>query len=254
MKSRLFTIVPLLFSLCYISGEDKTVSLATLNWAPYIDETLENNGFVYEIVETVFKRSGYTIEVNFYPWARSVIVVESGSMDALFPEYYGEERLESFVFSAPFADGPVGLYKRVDLDVDWTVDPSKKQTEALRHLKEYKFGTVRGYINTEEFDNADFLNKEETTSDESNILKLKGKRIDFIFIDKFVAQHLINTKYPEYKDTLEFMEPPMDNNQFYLAFSKNSPDHLEKLDAFNRGLKIIRDDGTYDKILEKHGF
>ncbi|SHO47291.1 substrate-binding periplasmic protein [Desulfopila aestuarii] len=233
---------------------EKTVHFATLDWEPYVGQNIKNNGYVTEIVIEAFKRSGYTTEIIFYPWARAVRTAEYGEVDGIFPEYYDEGRKKSFVFSDPFPGGPVGLYKRKDTAATYSVDPQTNQTEALRGLAAYRFGVVRGYINTAEFDAADFLKKDEGFSDEINIKKLYNRRIDFMFIDKFVAEHLITDKFPEFAAELEFMVPPLENKLLYVAFSKQAADYQEKLSAFNQGLAQITADGTLAAIIKRHGF
>ncbi len=185
------------------------ISLATLDWPPYISQSLPLNGYVHEVVVTAFERAGIATEISFYPWARAAKLVESGRVDVLFPEYYGKEKEADFAFSTPFKGGPVGLLKRKSLNVKWSVDPQKSPLKNLQSLAKYRFGVVRGYVNTEAFDNTSFLDKEEVVSDEINLRLLSAKRIDFIFIDKFVASYFIQTKYPHYKSQFEFMIPAM---------------------------------------------
>lgn len=242
----------LLFVQVAIAGQ--VVTLASLEWEPYIGPNMDNNGYVHEIVSEAFKRSGINVDIRFLPWARAVKTAQTGKRDGLFPEYYDEGRLKDFVFSESFPGGPVGLYKRKDNKVKFTVDPQKNQTEALKALKQYRFGVVRGYINTKEFDEASFLTKDVANSDETNLKKLFKGRIDFIFIDKYVAKHIIVRKYPHFLSDLEFMEPPLEVKPLYIAFSKQAKDYQTKLKSFNDGLKKLREEGMLDKIMEKHGF
>jgi len=257
-KRMQFNVIIILLTLLMTSSSsiaaEQTVRLATLAWEPYVGPDLENKGYVSEIAVEAFKRAGYTTITTFYPWARAVKTAEYGEADGVFPEYYDERRKESFVFSDPFPGGPVGLYKRKDMHISYPVDPRIDQTKALFGLKQYRFGVVRGYINTREFDAADFLRKDEVFSDELNIKKLYNRRIDFMFIDKFVAEHLIQHKFPQYDAELEFMEPPLENKQLYIAFSKQAVNYKEKLSAFNRGLAQITADGTLAAIMKRHGF
>jgi ABC-type amino acid transport substrate-binding protein len=249
-------LLSILFCLmiAQVAYSGQTVTLATLEWEPYIGPNMDNNGYVHEIVAEAYKRSGINVDIRFLPWARAVKTAETGKRDGLFPEYYDESRLEKFVFSDSFPGGPVGLYKRKDNKVSFAVDPQKRQTEALRALKKYRFGVVRDYVNTKEFDNATFLTKDVAKSDETNLKKLFKGRIDFIFIDKYVAKHIIVRKYPHFLSELEFMEPPLEVKPLYIAFSKKAKDYQNKLNAFNKGLKKLREEGMLDKILEKHGF
>jgi len=50
------------------------------------------------------------------------------------------------------------------------------------------------------------------------------------------------------------MSPAMEVKHLYLAFSKKDSGYKAKLAAFNRGLKAIQEDGTFEEILERHGF
>ena len=155
MKKFFLTMVSyLLLSQVVFAGQ--TLTLATLEWEPYIGPNMKNNGYVFEIVEQALKRSNITVDIRFFPWARAVNTAQSGKRDGLFPEYYDEGRLANFVFSDSFPGGPVGLYKRKNNKIAYSVDPQKHQTEALKALEKYKFGVVRGYVNTKEFDAASF--------------------------------------------------------------------------------------------------
>ncbi len=252
-------IIIILFMLSIINLASYTeersfsvVSCATLDWPPYIINRENDRGYIYEIVDEAFRRSGYRADIRFYPWARAVAQVESGNIDVLLPEYFSSEREKTCLFSDPVPGGPAGLMKRRDLDVQWPFNPVTEPEKALRALGDYKFGVVRGYINTEAFDRADYLKKDYAVSDELNIRKLYHKRVDFIFIDRNVADYIILKEHKLYSDTLEFMEPPMEEKELFLAFSKKAYGSLLKLEAFNKALSEMKSDGSLDKILIKY--
>lgn len=232
----------------------KTVTLATLEWPPYISPQIENHGYVHELVSKVYEHAGYHCEIKFFPWARALMFAQTGTVDGLMPEYYDSSRLADFAFSSPFPGGPVGFYKHRDLNVQFAVDPRQAPEKALRGLSDYKFGIVRGYINTEAFDQANYLKKEAVVDDELNLKKLFKRRIDLIFIDKYVAQYLINTKYPWFDADLVFMEPALEKKDLYIAFSKKAKLMDQKRLDFNKALAELTENGTIDAILLKHGF
>jgi ABC-type amino acid transport substrate-binding protein len=254
MKNKYLSVI--FFSLLCIpaAAQQLTVSCATLDWPPYISNTDKNRGYVFEIVTEAFKRSGYTAEISFYPWARASALMENGYVDALLPEYYSKERELTAIFSEPFPGGPAGLMKKKSLKVKWPADPQKDQTAALKALSGYRFGAVRDYINTEEFDKASFIIKDLADSDETNLIKLYNSRVDFIFIDKLVGEYIIRTKHPDYSSALEFMEPAMEEKELYLAFSRKVKGVDKKLAAFNSGLAGMKKDGSLNSILKAHGF
>ena len=63
-------IAVLFISIPCRGAEEKCLSLATLNWAPYVGEDLQGYGFTTEMVTRVFAHSGYRASVTFMPWAR----------------------------------------------------------------------------------------------------------------------------------------------------------------------------------------
>jgi len=228
-----------------ISSDEHIIRLATLDWPPYVGEVLPQYGFTTAIVSEAFKRAGYEVKVDFMPWTRVLQETEAGNYDAAYPEYYSEERVKTFFLSDPLASGPLGFYKRKADNITYT---------KLDDLKPYRIGVVLGYINTPEFDAADYLKKEATNSDEQNLRKLLLGRIDLVVIDKFVAQYLIKTSIPEAVGTLEFMEPPLLEQSLYVIFSRQVAGSEQKLQAFNAALKTMREDGTLERILKEYGF
>lgn len=248
----------LLFFVCVIclqfNLQAQTVTLSTLEWEPYIGPNMKNNGYVHELVIKAFEKAGVTATAKYYPWARALKLATGGETDGLFPEYYDESRLNDFVFSDPFPGGPVGLYKRKELNVAYSHDPQLEQEAALLELADYRFGVVRGYINTKVFDEAQFLKKEAANDDATNLRKLFKKRLDFIFIDKYVAKHIIVREFPHYLADLEFMEPALENKSLYIVFSKQAPNYQESLALFNEGLKLLKESGEMEQIMASHGF
>jgi len=232
------------FSVLPAHAENKII-LSTLDWEPYIGQSLEKQGYVAEIIRESFKRSGYEVEMKFTPWARTVNLAKAGHVDGYFPEYYADEVKSYAMFSDPFQGGPMGFFKQKNKKISY---------QTLMDVKPYKIGVVRDYVNTKEFDEADYLTKEVVNDDITNLKKLIGGRIDLMIADKFVGLYLMEKNSLEGRDTIEFMTPPLELKDLYLCISKKTADADKKLAAFNKGLKEIMADGTLEKILSNHGF
>ncbi len=224
---------------------EQKIVLSSLDWEPYIGASLPNQGFVAEIVREAFKREGYTVEIQFYPWARTVDMAKKGQVNGYFPEYYAKEIEDYAYFSKPFLGGPVVLFKR---------KADKISYAKLEDLKPYRIGVVRGYVNEEAFDKAGFLKKEEVTEDIGNISKLLNNRIDLFAADKYVGQYLINKNFSDKAKLIDIVEKPLTVQDLYVCFSKQAKDGQKLQKDFNSGLKKIQDDGTIKKILKKYGF
>jgi len=189
----------LLFSGSQGIADEKTVSLAVLDWKPYAGEELEKFGFGSQILTAAFKRAGYNVTFNFMPWVRALKDTEIGKYDAVCYGYYSDSRSKIYALSNPFIESPLVFYKHKDSNISY---------RSLQDLKPYRIGVVRGYVNSEQFDTADYLIKDEVSNETLNLKKLLNKRVDLILIDKFVAQYLLNTVFYENKSDFEFIPPP----------------------------------------------
>lgn len=224
-------------------GGEEHLSLVTLNWAPYVGEDLPHQGFTTEIVTRVFKRAGYRVHINFMPWARVLRLVARGDADAMYPAYHSTERARVYALSDPFARSYLVLYKRVEDDITYT---------SLRDLEGYRIGVVRGYVNAPAFDKAQYLQKEPTDSDESNLRKLLKGRIDLAVIDRYTARHLIDTRLPHAADRLLPLDPPLQIKPLYLGVSKQIPAYRTIVADFNRALSEISAAGVLEDIKRKN--
>jgi polar amino acid transport system substrate-binding protein len=240
LRYLLFTFFILISSLC--SAEQKTIKLATLDWPPYSGKSLKNGGFTTEIVSKAFALSGYQVEIHYMPWARVLSAVEKGHYDAMFPAYESDERREKYLFSEAFAHSPLVLFQREGLNIQYS---------NLEDLTDHKIGIVRGYVNTQAFDEANFLNKKIANSDEQNIRKLLKNRIDLAIVDKYFAYYLIEQKQLDREKKLTAITTPVENKPLFLCVSKNIENSTEILDAFQKGLSILQQEGVINNIIHQ---
>ena len=231
------------------------VSMTSSAWAPYIGPALPGDGYIYQLVRQAFALSGYELQVTYYPWARAVHTARAGSSYAgVFPEYYSSGREDDFVYSDPFPCGPISLFKKRGAEPEFLTNPLENQEKALSELRQYRFGVVRGYINTDVLDNAAFLRREESRSDELNLRKLHFGRVDLVAIDPYVAEYLLKTTLAKYSDELVRMRPDLEHKQVYIAFSRRARNYRELIKAFNSGLEIMRSSGELQRMLVNYGF
>ena len=226
-------------------ADTSTVTLATLNWKPYVGKEIAGGGFTTEIVRQAFKRAGYQIKISYMPWVRVLSDVENGVFHAMYPAYYSESRSQVYALSDPIASGPLVLCKRSDRPL---------QYHSLEDLKPYSIGVVRGYVNTADFDNAHYLNKKTVNSDKQNLLKVLTGRIDLIVIDMYTALQIIDSAIPQAKGKVDFMKPPLEVKPLYVGFSRNRAGYRKRLEAFNQALREMKNEGLVQKIYNEYGF
>ncbi len=246
MKKMIVIVLGLLIFATQGFSTEKSVSLATLNWAPYVGENLKNKGFTSKIVTEAFKRKGYEVNFKFLPWTMVLKSVGNGQYDAGFPAHYTEKIAKQYAVSKPFAENTIGFYKKKNKKIPFKV---------LEDLEPYKIGVVQGYVNSAEFDAASYLEKKVAKNDNRNLQKLLKNQIDLAVIDKIVAQNIMNTSMSQdEKDRLEFIKPALDVKKLYLIISLEIKNSRQILEDFNSGLDEIEQDGTIEKIMKEYGF
>ncbi|KTD91809.1 substrate-binding periplasmic protein [Pseudoalteromonas sp. H71] len=240
----------------------RTLHIATLNWPPYISDSLCNKGWVYHFAVALLNSRGYDVYIEFLPWARAVRNVEIGKADILMPEYFIEDtapsdfvenktRRELLGISNTFKGGNIAFLKRKNSPGIFTGN--------LNSLKGAKIGVVRGYQNTPEFD-AMMDNNEFSVigavDDLQLVQLLAAERVDLIIGDPVVLAHSV--KYSTLNDNaksklLNFIEQdgkPLRYNPLYFAISKQTPNWREVLEDINQALYHFNNSGETKRLID----
>ena len=225
-------------------ADDKQITAATTQWPPYMGHRLIDKGFLPEILVEAFDQFGYTVTVEFRPWARALNDVKKGDKNILCGVYYTQEREEFLAYSQSVGQIQDVLFMKEGRNITY---------QQLTDLKPYKIGVLRGAAHGNKFDAADFLNKEEVTHYGQNIRKLLVDKIDLMAGPRDVLKFIIKRDYPLFIDKIKVVNPPLNMNKIYFGFSKKVAGYQELLKAFSRGLELIKKDCTYYYLAKKHG-
>lgn len=227
-----------------LAGDQIIVLAHETSWAPHYGKDLEHGGYAVEIIREALKRVGYELKIVWLPWKRAQVEAARGDYDGLGASYYTEERALQFAYSDPVATTEVVFFKRTEDTIHYT---------QLEDLKPYKIGTGFGYGYPEKFAKADYLQKIEAYELKTNIKRLLHKRVDLIIGSRESILFYLKQEYPDRIHSVEILGNPLETLSLYVPFSKKRPNYKQKVEDFNRGLKMIKEDGTYQKIMRKHG-
>lgn len=242
----------ILLSLCLllaiapnpILGDGMTVNLVTLDWPPYIGHQLEEGGYLAVIVREAFQRVGYEVTIDFLPWSRAYSLTKRGDYDGLIATYYTQERGEYFYYHGePLGETEIVFMELVGSDI---------QYEKMEDLLGYSIGINRGFAYPEVFEAADFLVKFEADDSLALLKLLLGRRIHLILEDRRVLYYLLEEELGEERGVVNVVEPPLEYKKMYLAFTHHLKDK-GMVEAFNRGLLDIKEDGTFQQIIKGYG-
>jgi polar amino acid transport system substrate-binding protein len=221
----------------------REISIATLEWPPNISSSLPGYGLNSALVKAAFEAAGHTVNIQFMPWTRALKDVLDGRNEVVMGAYYNKNRADKYIYSDLIYHVDVGLIARPGLE--------KKSYDSLQELVPFKIGVTRSYTNSEEFDAARYLRKYIAATPVLNVRKLYRGRIDMAVMS-FDTFRYEAEKEGFCPDRVTFVQPPLERHGLYIMGSKNIPDGKEIIDDFNKGLKIIRADGTFDKIMKKY--
>ncbi|MBO1255757.1 extracellular solute-binding protein [Alteromonas sp. 5E99-2] len=233
---------------------NEKVYIAAAEKIPYISQSQSNQGYVYEVLQHAFERSGYEVDIDFYPLARAKKLVLDGRLDGYLTLSSSNQLKSNKWLSQPFPAGQMGLLKRIDNPQPLYANTSTPILQQLMNVNKFQFSMVRGSDLTDVKEYVPESSIQWVVNELQNIDVVAAQRTNFAIIDKFSAGDLIVSRRPHLIGKLEFLPTTIADQQFHINFSNESPRNTILLKAFNSGLQHITADGTLDTILAKYGF
>lgn len=214
--------------------------LVTDDWPPYYGQNLKNGGFATIIGKEAFEYSGIELKIEYYPWNRVINKSKEGEYIGVFGAYYSNERSQFFYYSNPIITSKTYLNGIKEIKIN----PLSNDT-----LKGLRIGITKGYFYSEEFSNYDGVRFVTSYSVLEGLEKLFNGKIDLLTADYRVVKYYYNKLLRE--DTLYHFEPPIAQEPIYILISKNAPKAKYYINAFNQGLKKLKESGRYGKIIDE---
>ncbi|OHD13186.1 MAG: hypothetical protein A2086_09675 [Spirochaetes bacterium GWD1_27_9] len=237
-------IFSLIFSTYTFSD---TITISSGEYAPWCGEKIKDNGFVLDVTRKAFEVMGHKVEISFYPWKRSYEVIKSGQCIA--GAYWLDDkvkRTETYYSDPVMNEEVVFFYKKTNPISNWNI---------LKDLVKYRIGVTIGYTYTSEFwkmGTDKILNFDEAVSDDSNFKKLNYDRIDIFPCEVVTGYTVLRNLFDEnIVSQFDHNKKPLTTTTGHIIFTKNNPKVKEYLEIFNKGLKKLKDDGTYKALYEK---
>jgi polar amino acid transport system substrate-binding protein len=243
-KLLLLTIVFIGLCTQAVCGELKVLQSASDPWPPFIDPQNPKEGLSLEIARAAYKTQGYKVDHSYKPWARAIALLKRGETDIIVNTWMTEERKSYLMYSDTYTANEVKFIKLA-------TDPF--EYNGLESLKGKRIGTVRGYGYGDAFTNSKSFKRDEVANLHINIKKLIAGRIDLTLEDEIVARVLIAQKDIHLLEQISFTKNSLSKKNMYVTSGLANPHHKEYIEAFNRGLKVIKSNGTYDRIMQQYG-
>lgn len=232
--------------LCYgvALAQSPPLQLVTLEYPPYIiNSPGRAEGLVVEIVREVFARMKQPIDIEFYPWTRSLNMLVNGQADALFTIKRTPEREQTMLYP-----------RETVLAQDYVFFVRKDST--LRFSGEFAsvagatIGLVRNTSYGARFDEAlakgRFARVEYANDYEHIFRMLLAGRVDTVICSRLVGLSFL--RQLNGVDKVMVSGPPSETAYSYLVFTR-ARDMSKIADAYDQTMAAMRKDGSLARIV-----
>lgn len=234
---------------------DRIVSIATLpGYSPYCfyksgadhktwdrvppgSDSRVFQGYSWDVIRESFHAVGYTLDLRIVPWARAMYELKRGKVELLFPAGRNTERMEYMDYSSePVNAVDFLIYTDGESEVEWN---------GLESLAGQTIGAARGWNFGDRWEKQSTFQKQLVDSIEQGFRMLDEGRIDGFAGYEVVWDYKIRNmdRSGEYGKT-----PAFDETREFVTALKSNPRGEELLAAFDRGKRIITENGTMERI------
>lgn len=234
----LHSIVYLLLftTLCTQAQE---LSLVSDVWPPFTNKKGEK-AIALEIVQEALNRIGYKSESHIIDFKAVTEKLESHKADGSAALWKTDAREEFLFFSESFLENQLVLVGRKGANV------SIKDISAL---KGKTIGLVKDYAYDETLTNTPGLTIVYSKSNQQSLEKLLSEEIDYFLVDNVLIQYMLKYEINNIYNYLAIAKEPLFQEPLHFALNKKVPNAKQIISLFDKQIKIMMKDGTYNKIL-----
>ena len=230
-----------------------TITIVGDSWCPYNCTSQEKPGFLIKLAETVFEKSGHTIEYSIVPWKRAKLGTINGIYDGIVGMTKNETTENLYVFpTLEMAESQFCFYAASDSQWQYTGIPSLKNVR-LGMINGYGYGAesaplekyLKNNINT---------NRVQAVSGDHPLTQLIKMilldRLSVIVEDSMVIEHdLIQM---DYQSKLKKVGCLGYVDKIHIAFSVKNSQSNHYAQILSDGIKELKKTGEYDRIVDSY--
>ena len=232
---------------------EKRLTVVSDIWPPFIGKSgTGNEGAMVEIIKSIYTPLGYKVDFLNAPWSRAIDMVRSGVADALVGADYDE--VPDFIFPHE----TIGVTR----PAFFVRSDSKWCYKSLESLNNVKLGVIQDYVYTYDGKLENYIRRKR---DNGNIISLKGKdalqrlikalmemRIDVLIGNAPVVYETLNAIKISEKSLKIAGVPESGGIRLYLPFSPRKRSSSELADSYDRGIRLLRQNGKLKVVLKKY--
>jgi PAS domain S-box-containing protein len=219
-----------------VSNNTALLFLGNKNIAPvvYLDGTIPT-GVAVDIVHALAKHVSQPIEIKAMDWSEAQALVARGDADALIQINPTEERKKIYDFSDPLLESHFSIFTRTE----------QMGITGLSSLRGLRVGVESGGLPQRLLETDPEVRITIVPNFTEGFRQLSEGSVDAVVVDYRIGSYVLA------KNTIRNIKisgDPIESSRSTIAVKKGD---TKLLNEINTALQIIREDGTYQKIIDK---
>jgi polar amino acid transport system substrate-binding protein len=224
---------------------EEAVPVATYNWPPYVERTLEDHGLAGAVAKEALRRSGLEARFVDEGWSRALAGVEAGEYAVLAGAWRSPERERTLHFTRPFAENRIVFVKKRGGSFTFAaMEATRGQGLSLGVTADFAYSEALEAYRFEPVVTENFVIQ--------NLLRLQNGSIDVAVMDAAVLDYHVTTYLGQRGDGFEASERALATYGLRLAVSAARPDGEALAQRLDEALESMADDGTLDRLRARY--
>jgi signal transduction histidine kinase len=192
-------------------------------------------GIVVDLAYALADKAGLSVIVEAMDWSTAQSEVLHGQADALLQINPNPERERIYDFSDPLLDSKFQIFRKA----------TRTDIQSLASLRGMKVGVESGGFPAQQLGGGGVYQLVPVPTWKAAFILLNAGQVDAVIVDRWVGEYELAINRFE---GITIVDPPVAENYSRIAVGKGNKELLEKI---NLGLAQIKQDGTYQRILDK---
>jgi len=220
------------------------LSVVGSEWPPYVDEHRPDGGLSIDLVRRVLDQAGYhSLFMLENDTSRALAGARFGVYDIISNIRRSEELARDVdVTDAVLSNEPCFI-KRKSSDIAYAL---------MRELNGKKVGVINNMPYPPEFIAAGEVVKVSLPDLAAALNALAAGELDLVLGDKREIEYILFKYMPNDIKALDFLPQCFQKTDLYAGISRINPEHAKILQDFNLALARMKQNGSYQAIIDKH--
>jgi polar amino acid transport system substrate-binding protein len=243
-KTRDILATVLLVIITFAANAEDDILLTNGEWAPFQSKNLPEYGAASHAMTEAFSAVDIKVKYGFFPWNRAMELVRQGLWDGTFMWVLTPERKKDFLVSDPlFIVQEVVFYSLANPIVATRLEDMKGKVMGALHAS--AFGA-----RFNEFVESGKITVIRAHTNQQLFKMLSSGRVDFVpeleTSGTDAIREFLTPQQQKQIATLKTINHPW---SYHLLISRLSKKGAYFIDAFNKGLSLIKANGKFESIM-----